>query len=258
MTEVTGHAPTRALVVDDEPSLVRVVVGYLQAEGFQVESATDGPAALDLARGIDPDLVVLDLGLPGMDGVEVCRRLRTFTDAYIVMLTARADEVDMLIGLAVGADDYITKPFSPRELMARIRTLLRRPRQSSAAREVPSRAVQGTVTSAVSDPGPDAEGPRVFGGLVIDVLAREVTVDGRLVDLTKTEFDLLEAMSERPRVAFSRAVLLARVWDGGEWAGDEHLVDVHVGRLRRKLGDDAREPRYVRTVRGVGYRMGDG
>ena len=258
MSEAASRAPTRALVVDDEPSLVRVVVGYLQAEGFEVDSAADGLAALDLARRSDPDLVVLDLGLPGMDGIEVCRTLRTFTDAYIVMLTARADEVDMLIGLAVGADDYVTKPFSPRELMARIRTLLRRPRQSAAAREGLSPAAKGTVMSAVSDPGTDAEGRRVFGGLIIDVLAREVTVDGRPVELTKTEFDLLEAISERPRVAFSRTVLLDRVWDGGEWAGDEHMVDVHIGRLRRKLGDDAREPRYVRTVRGVGYRMGQG
>ena len=258
MTEATRRRPIRALVVDDEPSLVRVVVGYLQAEGFEVASAAEGPGALDLARRSDPDLIVLDLGLPGMDGIEVCRTLRTFTDAYIVMLTARADEVDMLIGLAVGADDYITKPFSPRELMARVRTLLRRPRQSAATQQGPSGAGKGTVTSALKDPGTDAEGRRVFGGLVIDVLAREVTVDGSPVELTKTEFDLLDALSERPRVAFSRAVLLERVWDGGEWAGDEHMVDVHIGRLRRKLGDDAREPRYVLTVRGVGYRMGQG
>ena len=173
MTEASTRAPTRALVVDDEPSLVRVVVGYLEAEGFEVDSAADGRAALDLAHRTDPDVIVLDLGLPGMDGIEVCRTLRTFTDAYIVMLTARADEVDMLIGLAVGADDYITKPFSPRELMARVRTLLRRSRQSAAAREDLSGAVKGTVTDAVSGAGTDAEGRRVFGGLVIDVLARE-------------------------------------------------------------------------------------
>jgi DNA-binding response OmpR family regulator len=257
MTDAISRAPTRALVVDDEPSLVRVVVGYLQAEGFEVESAADGLAALDVARRTDPDLIVLDLGLPGMDGIEVCRTLRTFTDAYIVMLTARADEVDMLIGLAVGADDYITKPFSPRELMARTRTLLRRARQSAVARGEPLSA-KDIGSDAVSDAETRTPGRRVFGGLVIDVLAREVTVDGRPVALTKTEFDLLDALSERPRVAFSRTVLLDRVWDGGEWAGDEHLVDVHIGRLRRKLGDDAREPRYVRTIRGVGYRMGPG
>lgn len=243
------QAPTaspRALVVDDEPSLVRVVVGYLQADGFTVDSAADGPTALDIARQADPDVIVLDLGLPGMDGIEVCRTLRAFTDAYIVMLTARADEVDMLVGLAVGADDYITKPFSPRELMARIRTLMRRPRQSTAAHR--EDAAAETAEESV----------RVFGGLRIDRLGREVTLDGRPVDLTRTEFDLLDTLSERPRVAFSRALLLERVWAGGEWAGDEHLVDVHIGRLRRKLGDHAREAKYVRTIRGVGYRMGPG
>lgn len=244
-THAAATAP-RALVVDDEPSLVRVVVGYLEADGFEVGSVADGPTALDIARKTDPDVIVLDLGLPGMDGVEVCRTLRTFTDAYIVMLTARADEVDMLVGLAVGADDYVTKPFSPRELMARIRTLMRRPRQSAG---LPG----GDRDARTAD-----EALRVFGALVIDVLAREVTLDGRPVELTRTEFDLLDTLSERPRVAFSRSALLERVWDGGEWAGDEHLVDVHIGRLRHKLGDDAREARYVRTIRGVGYRMGPG
>lgn len=231
----------RALVVDDEPSLVRVVVGYLQAEGFDVESVGDGPAALGLARHRDFDVVVLDLGLPGMDGVEVCRQLRTFTDAYVVMLTARADEVDMLIGLAVGADDYITKPFSPRELIARIRTLLRRPRQP------------GPGAAAAS-----AFAPRVFGDLVVDPAAHEATLKGRPVELTKTEFDLLDILSARPRVAFTRPMLLEQVWESGEWAGGEHLVDVHVAHLRRKLGDDARDGKYVRTIRGVGYRMGEG
>ena len=240
-----SHAALRALVVDDEPSLVRVVSGYLQADGFEVQSAADGPGALDLARRTRPDVIVLDLGLPGMDGVEVCRTLRTFTDAYIVMLTARADEVDMLVGLAVGADDYITKPFSPRELMARIRTLLRRPRPSTA-----------TAAEAAAAGRSDGA-PRVFGALVIDVVAREVTVDGRRVELTKTEFDLLDTLSERPRVAFPRSRLLELVWGGADWA-DEHLVDVHIGHLRHKLGDDARKARYVRTIRSVGYRMGEG
>lgn len=244
-TQAAATSP-RALVVDDEPSLVRVVVGYLQADGFEVDSAADGSTALDIARQTDPDVIVLDLGLPGMDGIEVCRRLRTFTDAYVVMLTARADEVDMLVGLAVGADDYITKPFSPRELVARVRTLLRRPRQSAIAQR--EDAAVGTTDEA----------KRVFGAMVIDVLAREVTLDGTPVELTKTEFDLLDTLSARPRVVFPRALLLERVWDGGDWAGDEHLVDVHIGHLRRKLGDDAREAKYIRTIRGVGYRMGQG
>jgi DNA-binding response OmpR family regulator len=186
---------------------------------------------------VDPDVVVLDLGLPSLDGVEVCRQLRTFSDAYVVMLTARTDEVDTLIGLSVGADDYVTKPFSPRELMARIQAMLRRPR-----------ALAG---------GPGAPATRTFGALVVDPEGRDVWVHGEPVALTRTEFDLLEALSARPRMAFSREQLIETVW-GASWVGDEHLVDVHIGHLRRKLGDDPAEGRYVRTVRGVGYRMGSG
>jgi DNA-binding response OmpR family regulator len=181
--------------------------------------------------------VVLDIGLPGIDGVEVCRRLRTFSDAYVVMLTGRQDEVDKLIGLSVGADDYLTKPFSPRELVARIRTMLRRPRTTAGdARE---------------------EGVHQFGALRLDPVAREVRVDDRVVELTRTEFDLLAALAARPRQAFTRRQLIDAVW-GGDWVGDEHLVDIHIGHARRKLGDDPADPRYVRTVRGVGYRMGPG
>lgn len=232
-----------ALVVDDEPSIVRVVEGYLVQDGFQVRTAADGETALALAREAEPDVVVLDLGLPGMDGIEVCRRLRTFSTCYVLMLTARADEVDMLIGLAVGADDYVVKPFSPRALVARIRTLLRRPRTPVSDAALPA----GTE-------------PRVFGDLVVDVPAREVRVAGSVVALTRTEYELLEALSSAPRVVFTRAQLLDRVWDGsaGSAPGDEHLVDIHVGHLRRKLGDDPRDPRYVLTIRGVGYRMGPG
>jgi DNA-binding response OmpR family regulator len=240
-----GVSAPQALVVDDEPSLVRVVTGYLEREGFAVRSASDGQVALDLARGQEPDVIVLDLGLPGIDGVETCRRLRTFTDCYIVMLTARADEVDMLIGLAVGADDYLTKPFSPRELVARIRTLMRRPR----ARTAPAHDASGT-------PGVRG-GLREFGQLAIDPSAREVSVAGDVVVLTRTEFDLLEVLSARPRVVFTRRQLIDQVWGGG-WIGDEHLVDIHLGHVRRKLGDDAAAPRFVLTIRGVGYRMGPG
>ena len=230
----------RALVVDDEPSLVRAIVGYLEREGFAVQSAGDGEQALSLARLDPPDVVVLDLMLPGMDGLEVCRVLRTFSDAYVIMLTARADEVDKLIGLSVGADDYLTKPFSPRELVARIRTMLRRPRTGDAPATV------------------SAEEPtRSFGALEVDSLAREVRLGGTPIALTRTEFDLLDALAEHPRQAFSRRQLIDRVWDS-EWVGDEHLVDIHIGNMRRKLGDDPREPRYVVTVRGIGYRMGPG
>ena len=232
-----------ALVVDDEPSLVRVVEGFLARDGFDVRTAADGETALALAREAEPDVVVLDLGLPGMDGIGVCRQLRTFSRCYVLMLTARADEVDLLVGLAVGADDYVTKPFSPRALVARIRTLLRRPRTTGGAPE---------------DSGEPAK--QVFGDLVIDPPAREVHVGSSLIGLTRTEYELLETLSSRPRVVFTRQQLLDNVWDGttGAAPGDEHLVDIHIGHLRRKLGDDSRSPRYVLTVRGVGYRMGPG
>jgi DNA-binding response OmpR family regulator len=228
-----------ALVVDDEPSIVRVVEGYLVQDGFAVRTAGDGETALALARESEPDLIVLDLGLPGMDGIEVCRELRTFSRCYILMLTARADEVDMLIGLGVGADDYVTKPFSPRTLMARVRTLLRRPRAGG---------VDGADDAA--------QAHRVFGDLVIDLPAREVRVGSTLVPLTRLEYDLLETLSSRPRVVFTRQQLLDALWEDA--AGDQHLVDIHVGHLRRKLGDDPKSARYVITIRGVGYRMGSG
>jgi len=227
-------ARRRALVVDDELPLVRLVSAYLEREGFEVATAGDGETALGRARSFAPDVVVLDLMLPGMDGVEVCRRLRSFSDAYVVMLTARAEEADKIVGLSTGADDYVTKPFSPGELVARIRAMLRRPRGGAADGEV-----------------------RVFGDLEIAPAAREVRRAGQQVGLTPREFDLLEALSSRPHVALSRAQLLEHVW-GPSWYGDEHVVDVHVANLRRKLGDDPQEPRYVRTVRGVGYRMGTG
>ncbi len=212
---------------------------YLTLDGFDVSTARDGRQAVDQARQVDPDVIVLDLGLPVIDGVEVCRVVRTFSDCYIIMLTARTEEIDKLIGLSVGADDYLTKPFSPRELLARIHAMLRRPRGSTNGE-------------------PSQEAPRrVFGALSVDVGGREVNLDGEAVALTRTEFDLLEALSARPAMVFSRRQLIDAVWDQ-TWVGDEHLVDVHVGHLRRKLRDDPTSPRYVRTVRGVGYRMGDG
>jgi DNA-binding response OmpR family regulator len=229
----------RALVVDDEVPLANVVASYLEREHFEVSVAHNGQDAVSLAREIDPDVVVLDLALPGIDGVEACRQLRTFSDAYVVMLTARDTEMDTIIGLSVGADDYVTKPFSPRELVARIRAMLRRPRTVSAATD--------------ADVVPD----RVFGALRIDVAGREVFIDDEPITLTRTEFDVLAALSARPGVVLSRRQLLDAVWTES-WVGNEHLVDVHVGHLRRKLGDDPAAPRYVITVRGVGYRMGGG
>lgn len=225
------------MVVEDEIELAKVVGGYLERDGFEVTVINDGLEAVHRARDIDPDVIILDLGLPSLDGVEACRQLRTFSDAYIVMLTARSDEMDTLIGLSVGADDYVTKPFSPRELMARVQALLRRPRGLQGNQETPE--------------------TRVFGALRVAPAGRDVWVDGEAVSLTRTEFDVLAVLSERPRMVFSRRQLIDAVW-GAAWVGDEHLVDVHVGHLRRKLGDDPSEGKYVRTVRGVGYRMGTG
>jgi DNA-binding response OmpR family regulator len=225
----------RVLVVEDDRSISQLVASYLEREGFIVDVAGDGETGVDLTRSLRPDIVVLDLMLPGMDGIEVCRQIRTFSDAYVVMLTARIEEIDRLIGLSVGADDYLTKPFSPRELVARIRAMLRRPR--------------------AADPG--IESIRRFGSLQIDPGAREVRLDGELVELTRTEFDLLEVLSAHPRRVFERRPLLEEVW-GGDWFGDDHVVEVHVANMRRKLGDDPQAPRYIRTIRGVGYRMGTG
>ncbi|MEE6295228.1 response regulator transcription factor [Georgenia wangjunii] len=225
----------RVLVVDDEAPLAHLITSYLEGHGFEVQVTGDGRDAIQRAREWCPGVIVLDLGLPGADGMEVCRAVRAFSDCYIIMLTARVAEVDKLIGLSVGADDYVTKPFSPRELVARVRAMLRRPREGSAP--------HGAGLS--------------FGALWIDLMGREVFMDGEPVALTRTEFDVLTALANRPSMAFSRRQLIETVWGPG-WVGDEHLVDVHVGHLRRKLGDSASAPKFIRTVRGVGYRMGSG
>jgi DNA-binding response OmpR family regulator len=222
----------KVLVVDDEVPLTSVVGSYLDREGFAVTVAHTGPDAVDRAREERPDLIVLDLMLPGFDGVEACRQIRNFTDAYIIMLTARDEEVDKVLALSMGADDYLVKPFSPRELIARVRAMLRRPRSTD-----------GESSETVT-----------IGGLSLDPEARAVTVDGASIDLTRTEFDLLAAMVARPKAALTRRQLIDAVW-GENWYGDDHVVDVHVGHLRTKLGDNAAEPRFVRTVRGVGYGL---
>lgn len=234
-------AATRVLVVDDEAPLRQLVAAYLAGEGHEVREAADGVGALAIAESFAPDLVVLDLGLPGLDGLEVCRRLRDVSDCYIVMVTARDDEADLLRGLSAGADDYLTKPFSPREFVARVRARLRRP------------------LPVATGPGGTEQAAEVlcFGELAIDGAAREVSVAGGLVELTRTEFDLLHALARRPGHALSRRELIDAVW-GENWHSDDHLVDAHIVHLRRKLGDDAATGRYVRTVRGVGYRMGVG
>jgi len=222
--------PPRILVVDDEAPILDLVRGYLERDGFDVATAADGPAGLAAVRATNPDVVILDVMLPGLDGIEVCRQLRTFSTAYVLMLTARGEEIDRIMGLTVGADDYLVKPFSPRELVARVKALLRRPR---------------------ADAAPAAAGPP---GLEIDEARRAVRVDGRPVDVTTLEFDLLAVLARDPGVVIRRQALLDRVW-GVDFVTDDHLVDVHVANLRRKLGDDPAHPRFVETVRGVGYRL---
>ena len=228
--------PHRVLVVDDEPPIVELLTGYLEREGWLVRSAPDGPAGLEAVRGFDPDVIVLDVMLPGLDGVEVCRRLRAFSDAYVLMLTARGEEIDRIMGLTVGADDYLVKPFSPREVVARIKALLRRPRVAGAV-------IAGT---------PPARS--VAAGLEIDEGRRLVRVDGIAVELTALEFNVLALLAREPGIVVSRQALLSSLW-GPEFIGDDHLVDVHIANLRRKLGDGPASPRFVETVRGVGYRV---
>ena len=222
---------SRILVVDDEPKIRRIVSSYLIEEGFEVAEAHDGETALELSNA-DLDLVILDIGLPGIDGIEVLRELRTRSDVPVIVVTARAEETDRLIGLSVGADDYVTKPFSPRELVLRVKAILRR-----SARVMHS-----------------SESVNRFNGLIIDPGSRVVEVDGDVRELTALEFDLLAALAESPGLVLSRRQLIDDVW-GWDFVGDERVVDVHIRNLRGKLGDDASESRFIATVRGVGYRF---
>jgi DNA-binding response OmpR family regulator len=233
---VEAGAAVRVLVVDDEANLVELVQGYLAREGYGVLTAGDGQTALDLIRDEQPDLIILDLMLPGLDGLEVCRRLREFSDAYVLMLTARAEEVDKVLGLSVGADDYLTKPFSPRELVARVKAMLRRPRSTANGE-------------------PDLPPPQRLGDLVIDRAGHEVLKRGAPLALTAREHALLATLAAHPGRVFTRSQLLERVWGSDFY--DDHVVEVHVGNLRRKLEDDPARPRWVQTVRGVGYRLAE-
>ena len=223
----------KVLVVDDEVPLTGVVGSYLEREGFDVAVAHTGPDAVARARADSPVLIVLDIMLPGFDGIEACRQIRQFSDAYIIMLTARDEEMDKVLGLSMGADDYLVKPFSPRELIARVRAMLRRPRAA-----------------------PDSDTTELYtiGTLTMDAQGRTLTLDGNEIELTRTEFDLLSAMMAQPRSVLTRRKLIDAVWGPG-WYGDEHVVDVHIGHVREKIGDAAAEPRFIRTVRGVGYGM---
>ena len=226
------------LVVDDEPPILDLIASYLRADGFAVHTALDGPTALAQARATRPDLIVLDVMLPGMDGLEVCRRIQQEFDVYVLMLTARAEEIDKIVGLSVGADDYLTKPFSPRELVVRVKAILRRSR---------------TLGPRASQPAPERPALR-FDELVIDPDTREVWHSNAQIDLTPREFDLLYALAEQPGRVFNRDQLLERVW-GHDFAGIDRVVDVHVGLLRRKLEPDPANPTFVQTVRGVGYKF---
>ncbi len=228
---VTGP-PLYVLVVEDDPTVSEVVVRYLEREGLTVATASDGLTALALAEQRWPDLVVLDLMLPGIDGIEVCRRLRTEAPVPVIMLTARGDEDDRVVGLELGADDYITKPFSPRELTARVKAVLRRAAGTVTAPELPERIEVGSLT--------------------IEVAAHEVRRDGNVVALTAREFDLLVFLAARPRRTFGREELLEQVW--GYTYGDSATVTVHVRRLREKLEKDPSVPRHLSTVWGAGYR----
>jgi DNA-binding response OmpR family regulator len=231
MTSTTS--PARVLVVDDEPPIRAVVRGFLEREGMVVAEAADGPDAVEQVRAFAPDVVVLDIMLPGFDGLEALLRIRAFADPLVIFLTARTEEVDRIVGLKLGGDDYLTKPFSPAELVARVESLLRRRR---------------------SAPTPERAGVIRVADLVVDPARREVTVDGVHVELTALEFAVLEALGRDPGVVLTRQQLLDAAW-GPDFVGDEHALEVHVGNLRRKLGDDPGSPRFIETVRGVGYRL---
>jgi two-component system, OmpR family, alkaline phosphatase synthesis response regulator PhoP len=223
----------KVLLVDDEPTLRHTVRAYLEQEGYAVQAVGDGRAALHTFRHFQPDLVVLDILLPALDGLEVLRQLRQTSNVFVILLTAKADEIDKIVGLGLGADDYVTKPFSPRELVARVKAALRR---------------AGNLSSPRSE--------LVSRQLRLDEEARLVWKEGQPLDLTPTEFDLLRTLMRHPGRALSRDQLIEQVW-GFDYYGDDRVVDVHVGRLRKKIEDDPAHPTLVATVWGAGYRFED-
>jgi DNA-binding response OmpR family regulator len=229
---MTSSKTERILVVDDEPLVREVVVAYLEREGFHVDEASTGSGALDKINEQQPDLVVLDVMLPEIDGFGVLAELRRSGDIPVILLTARSEEPDRVLGLELGADDYVVKPFSPRELAARVRSVLRR-------------------SSGVAAPAEVLE----FDGLRIDEQAREVSADGKLIETTPKEFDLIAFLARSPRQVFSRSQLLEQVWDSSPDWQDPSTVTVHVRRLRRKIESDPEAPRWITTVWGVGYRF---
>jgi two-component system alkaline phosphatase synthesis response regulator PhoP len=232
MPEMGTMSTAKILVIDDEPAILSLVTAYLKAEGFEYLTAADGPSGLLAARSFKPDLIVLDVMLPGLDGIELLTRLRRESNVYVILLTARTEETDKIIGLSVGADDYLTKPFSPRELVARIKAALRRIQAAANPSETPA---MFTLTHVRIDPS-----------------ARRVWVDDQLIDLTTVEFDLLLVLAQHQGMVLSREQLLEKVW-GYDYFGDTRVVDVHIGHLRQKMGND----RFIETIRGVGYRFED-
>ncbi len=226
----------KVLIIDDEVALAGVIASYFTRDGYVTHVAHSGDEAVRAALTFEPDLIILDVMLPGINGLEVCRRVRQHSDCYILMLTARDAEADKVRALSTGADDYVVKPCSPRELLARASAMLRRPRRPSTG------AGQEPIT---------------IGGLVIDQQRRIVLLNEQSIDLTRTEFDILCALAANPTVALSRAHIIEEVWGSG-WFGDEKIVDVHVAAIRRKLGDSAASPRHLRTIRGIGYALVEG
>lgn len=220
----------KVLIVDDEEGILKLVSSYLRPEGYEVFTAIDGPSGLQAARAHKPDLIVLDIMLPGMDGIQVLNQIRRESDAYVILLSAKTEETDKIIGLSVGADDYVTKPFSPRELVARIKAALRRIGNSRSPVEA------GVLT---------------FQHVRIDAGSRRVWVNEREVELTSTEFNLLNTLAEHQGMVLSREQLLEKTW-GYDYYGELRVVDVHIGHIRQKLGGD-----YIVTVRGIGYRFED-
>jgi two-component system OmpR family response regulator len=249
MATNSGSDDRRALVVEDDEDIRALIEFTLVQQGFQVIAVDSGLAGVEAVRAHQPDLVTLDLGLPGIDGIEACRRIREISDAYIVMITARDDEIDRLLGLETGADDFIAKPFSARELKARVNAMFRRPRTGDG-----TPASNGTAPGTHGSPARDDHEVLVHGVLRVDVDGRRVFRQADELELTRTEFDLLTELMRTPARVWSREALLRSVW-GTEWASDTHLVEVHIGNLRRKLGENRGHVRFIRTVRGVGYRM---
>lgn len=233
------------LIIEDERAIARLLQLYLEQAGYRTLTASDGITGLELHARERPHLVLLDLMLPGLDGLEVCKRIRSWANTPLLMVTARQAEEDRIYGLELGADDYITKPFSPREVVSRVRAVLRRAGGGDANGELP-----GGASPAPGSPGEVLRYP----GLIVTIPARRVEVEGRAVDLTPKEFDLLVLMARAPDRVFTREMLLSRVW-GYDYLGDGRTVDVHIGTLRKKIEHDPGNPRYIKTIWRVGYKF---